>query len=55
MIAAPDFISRNNRSCKSPWNSVKHNGLDTSVKVHFSNAVHNTMMAINLARAVAKR
>ena len=55
MIAAPDFISRNNRSCKSPWHGAKQFGLDTSVKVHFSNAVHNTTMAINLARAVAKR
>lgn len=36
-------------------NIAKHYGLDTSVKVHFSNAVHNTTMAINLARAVAKR
>ncbi len=30
-------------------------GLDTSVKVHFSNAVHNTTMAVNLARAVARK
>ncbi len=40
---------------KSAWHGAKHYGLDTSVKVHFSNAVHNTTMAINLARAVAKR
>ncbi len=36
-------------------NIAKQFGLDTSVKVHFSNAVHNTTMAVNLARAVAKR
>ena len=36
-------------------NGAKQFGLDTSVKVHFSNAVHNTTMAINLASAVAKR
>ena len=30
MIAAPDFISRNNRSCKSPWHGAKQFGLDTS-------------------------
>ena len=40
---------------ESPRQGAKHYGLDTSVKVHFSNAVHNTTMAINLARAVAKR
>lgn len=40
---------------KSPKNGAKHYGLDTSVKVHFSNAVHNKTMAVNLARAVAKR
>ena len=43
------------RKTKSPNNGASHYGLDTSVKVHFSNAVHNTTMAINLARAVAKR
>ena len=42
-------------SFQSPENGAKHYGLDTSVKVHFSNAVHNTTMAVNLARAVAKR
>lgn len=36
-------------------NIAKAFGLDTSVKVHFSNAVHNTTMAVNLARAVAKK
>ena len=36
-------------------NIAKQFGLDTSIKVHFSNAVHNTTMAVNLARAVAKR
>ncbi len=40
---------------ESPWHGAKQFGLDTSVKVHFSNAVHNTTMAVNLARAVAKR
>ncbi len=55
MIAAPDFISRNNRSCKSPWHGAKQFGLDTSIKVHFSSAVHNTTMAVNAIRAVAKK
>ncbi len=40
---------------QSPNDGANHYGLDTSIKVHFSNAVHNTTMAINLARAVAKR
>ena len=39
----------------SPNHGASQFGLDTSVKVHFSNAVHNTTMAVNLARAVAKR
>ena len=30
-------------------------GLDTSIKVHFSSAVHNTTMAVNAIRAVAKK
>lgn len=42
-------------SFQSPKNGAKHYGLDTSIKAHFSSAVHNTTMAINLARAVAKR
>lgn len=42
-------------SFQSPENGAKQFGLDTSIKVHFSNAVHNTTMAVNLARAVAKR
>ena len=40
---------------KSPKNGAKHYGLNTSVKVHFSSAVHNTTMAINAIRAVAKK
>ena len=40
---------------KSPWHGAKQFGLDMSIKVHLSNAVHNTTRAINLARAVAKR
>ena len=36
-------------------NIAKHYGLDTSVKVHFSSAIHNTTMAVNAIRAVAKR
>ncbi len=40
---------------QSPWNGAKQFGRDTSVQVHFSNAVHNTTMAVNLARAVTKR
>ena len=29
--------------------------LDSSVKFHFSSAVHNTTMAVNAIRAVAKK
>ena len=47
--------AKHNRNTHFPWNGAKQFGLDTSVKVHFSNAVHNTTMAVNLARAVAKR
>lgn len=47
--------TKRNRNTQSPKDGAKHYGLDTSVKVHFSNAVHNTTRAINLARAVAKR
>jgi hypothetical protein len=36
-------------------NGAKQFGLDTSVKVHFSSAVHNTTMAVNAIRAVAKK
>ena len=43
------------RKTKSPNNGASQFGLDTSVKVHFSNAVHNTTMAVNLARAVARK
>ncbi len=51
-----DFLARyKGLESKSPWHGAKQFGLDTNVKVHFSNAVHNTTMAINLARAVAKR
>ena len=47
--------AKHNRNTQFPWNGAKQFSLDTSVKVHFSNAVHNTTMAVNLARAVAKR
>ena len=51
-----DFLARYaGMESESPRHGVKQFGLDTSVKVHFSNAVHTTTMAINLARAVAKR
>ena len=51
-----DFLARYaGMESESPWHGAKQLGLDTSIKVHFSNAVHNTTMAINLARAVAKR
>ncbi len=40
---------------ESPRHGAKQFGLDTSVKVHLSNVVHSTTMAINLAKAVAKR
>ncbi len=46
---------KNNILSQSPKDGAKQLELDTSIKVHFSNAVHNTTMAINLARAVAKR
>ncbi len=36
-------------------NIARQFGLDTSVKVHFSSAVHNTTMAVNAIRAVAKK
>ena len=50
------FIRMEKRYCyQSPEHGANHYGLDTSVKVHFSNAVHNTTMAINLARAVARK
>ena len=39
----------------SPNNGASQFGLDTSVKVHFSSAVHNTTMAVNAIRAVAKK
>ena len=42
------FLSR------SPSHGAKHYGLDTGVKVHFPGAVHNTTMAVNAIRAVAK-
>ena len=42
-------------SFQSPKNGANQFGLDTSIKVYFSSAVHNTTMAINLARAVAKK
>ena len=48
-------IAEHNRNTQSPWHGAKHYGLDTSVKVHFSNAVHNTTMAINLAKAVSRK
>ena len=41
--------------CQSPWHGAKQFGLDTSIKVHFSIAVHNTTMAVNAIRAVAKK
>ena len=36
-------------------NIAKQFGLDTSVKVHLSSAVHSTAMAVNMVRAVARR
>ena len=51
-----DFLARyTGLESESPWHGAKHYGLDTGVKVHFSNEVHNTTMAFNLARVVAKR
>ena len=41
-------------SFQSPKNGAKQYGLDTSVKVQFSSAVHNTTMAVNLARKILK-
>ena len=40
---------------ESPRHGAKQFGLDTSVKVHFSNAVHNTTRAGKAIRAVAKK
>lgn len=36
-------------------NIARQFGLDTSIKVHFSSAIHNTTMAVNAIRAVAKK
>jgi hypothetical protein len=36
-------------------NIAKQFGLDTSVKVHLSSAVHSTAMAVNMVRTVARR
>ena len=36
-------------------NIAKQFGLDTSVKVHLTSAVHSTAMAVNMVRAVARR
>ena len=47
--------TKRNRNTQSPKDGAKHYGLDTSVKVHFSSAVHNTTMAVNAIRAVAKK
>ena len=47
--------AKHNRNTQFPWNGAKQFGLDTSVKVHLSSAVHNTAMAVNMVRAVAKR
>ena len=57
MIPAPVFFVKRfaPHAAQSPNRGASQFGLDTSVKVHFSNAVHNTTMAVNLARAVAKR
>ncbi len=51
-----DFLARyTGLESESPWHGAKQFGLDTSVKVHFSSAVHNTTMAVNAIRAVAKK
>ena len=34
---------------------AQHYGLDTSIKVYFSSAAHNTTMAINAIKAVVKK
>ena len=47
--------AKHNRNTQFPWNGAKQFGLDTSIKVHFSSAVHNTTMAVNAIRAVAKK
>ncbi len=39
----------------APKNSANQFGLDTSIKVYFSSEAHNTTMAINTIKAVAKK
>ena len=51
-----DYLARYTRiESDSPWHGAKQFGLDTSIKVHFSSAIHNTTMAVNAIRAVAKK
>ncbi len=47
--------AKHNRNTQFPWNGAKQFGLDTSMKVQFSSAVHNTTMAVNAIRAAAKK
>ena len=51
-----DYLARYTRiESESPWHGAKQFGLDTSIKVHFSSAVHNTTLAVNAIRAAAKK
>ena len=45
---------KNNILSQSPKDGAKQFGLETSMKVQFSSAVHYTTMAVNLARKVLK-
>ena len=40
---------------KDGSNIAKQFGLDTSIKVYFSSAVHNTTRAVNAIKAVTKK
>ena len=51
-----DYLARYTRiESESLRYGAKQFGLNTSIKVHFSSAVHNTTRAVNAIRAVAKK
>ena len=51
-----DYLARYTRiESESLRYGAKQFGFDTSIKVHFSSAVHNTTRAVNAIRAVAKK
>ncbi len=55
-MTASDYLARYTRiESESMRYGAKQFGLDTSIKVHFSSAGHNTTRAVNAIRAVAKK